>query len=64
MSKREFVTKYMRLNARERTILMGYYMDVYKGAIFASTLADAEKRIRWMREVNAEHFTTPPDHSA
>ena len=55
MTKQEFVAKYARLDAKQRAELMAYYVDMYNGAIFAETLAEAERRIVWMRETNANH---------
>ncbi len=55
MTKQEFVAKYARLDAKQRAELMAYYVDMYKGAIFADTMAEAERRIAWMRETNAKH---------
>ena len=55
MTKQEFVSKFARLDARQQAEVMAYYEDVYKGAIFADTLAEAERRIAWMRETLAKH---------
>lgn len=55
MSKHEFCAKFARLNASQQAKLMAYWTDVFKGAVFADTLAEAERRITWMRETLANH---------
>ncbi|MBR1567276.1 MAG: hypothetical protein IJ649_11030 [Oscillospiraceae bacterium] len=55
MTKQEFIAKYVRLNATQQAELMAYYVDVYKSAVFPETLAEAERRIAWMRETSAKH---------
>lgn len=55
MTKQEFIARYARLNARQKAELLAYYEDVYRGAVFSDTMAEAERRIAWMREANARH---------
>ncbi len=55
MTKREFIAKFRRLNDRQKKELMQYYVETYNGALFVETLAEAEKRIIWMRESLADH---------
>lgn len=51
MTKQQFLTAYLKLDARDRAYLTEHYMCVYKNAIFPETMAEAEQRLAWIREI-------------
>jgi hypothetical protein len=53
--RQRFLKRYASLNAAEKSQLMAYYQGVWRDAIFPETLAEAEKRIGWMRDYDATH---------
>lgn len=51
MTKREFAKRYRSLSAAERKEITDYYIDLHMSARLAETLAEADKRLDWIREI-------------
>ena len=50
MSRTEFIKKYRALSVEDKKLVKAHYIELYKGAIFPETFAEAEQRLLWIKE--------------